>query len=109
MLALRPKVERNDKMKIIVIGGVAAGMSAASKIIRDVEDVELIVLEKTSEVSYGACGLPYYISNVNDNEDLLRIRTANQFKKTGIDVRLESEAVNVDFEGKKVKIKDKKN
>ena len=93
-------------MKVIIIGGVAAGMSAASKIIRDVKDVELIVFEKSNEVSYGACGLPYYISDVNEDEDLLRIRTADEFIKSGIDLRIMTEVISIDFDKKKVKVKD---
>lgn len=96
-------------MKVIIIGGVAAGMSAASKIIRDVKNVELIVFEKTNEVSYGACGLPYYISGVNEDEDLLRIRKAEQFKASGIDLRLNTEVVYIDFDNKKVTVKDIEN
>lgn len=93
-------------MKVIVIGGVAAGMSAASKIIREVKDVELIVFEKTNEVSYGACGLPYYISGVNNNEELLRIKRADKFIKSGIDLRMMTEVTNIDFDNKKVEVKD---
>ncbi len=93
-------------MKVIIIGGVAAGMSAASKIIREVKDVELVVFEKTEEVSYGACGLPYYISDVNKDEDLLRIRSAEQFRKSGIDLRIKTEVIDIDYDNKTVKVKD---
>lgn len=96
-------------MKIVVIGGVAAGMSAASKIIRAVKGSQVIVLEKTNEVSYGACGLPYYISDVNEHEDLLRIRKADEFRSTGIDVRLRNEVVSIDFDNKKVQVRDIEN
>lgn len=89
-------------MKIVIIGGVAAGMSAASKINRSLKDAEIIVFERTQEVSYGACGLPYYISNVNDNEDLLRIRKSSEFIKSGIDLRINTEVINVDFSNKNV-------
>lgn len=96
-------------MKVIIVGGVAAGMSAASKIIRDVKDVELIVFEKTNEVSYGACGLPYYISGVNEDEDLLRIRKSKEFIASGIDLRLNTELVEIDFDNKKVRVNDIEN
>lgn len=54
-------------MKLIVIGGVAAGMSAASKLKRENKDAQVIVYEKGGFLSYGACGLPYYISGENDD------------------------------------------
>ena len=82
-------------MKVLVIGGVAAGMSAAAKIKRDNPNYEVIVLEKGYEVSYGACGLPYYISDVNPEEDLLVARTAEAFIKSGIDLRLGNEVVKL--------------
>ena len=49
-------------MKIIIIGGVAAGMSAAAKASRLNKDAELVIYEKTEIVSWGACGLPYYVT-----------------------------------------------
>lgn len=89
-------------MKVIIIGGVATGMSAASKLKRGSKDTEIIVFERTNEVSYGACGLPYYISGVNSNEELLRIRRADEFIKSGIDLRVNMEITTIDFENKMV-------
>lgn len=54
-------------MKLIVIGGVAAGMSAASKLKRVNKGAEIVVYERGSFLSYGACGLPYYVSGENDD------------------------------------------
>ena len=48
-------------MKVVIIGGVAAGMSAAAKLKRIKPDYEVVVYEKTDIVSFGACGLPYYV------------------------------------------------
>ena len=96
-------------MKVIIIGGVAAGMSAASKIKRSLRDSEIIVFEKTNEVSYGACGLPYYISDVNNNEDLLRIRKAPEFISSGIDLRTNTEVIKVNFYDKSVNVRNNSN
>lgn len=63
-------------MTIVVIGGDAAGMSTASRIARKRKDAHVIVFEKTDIVSYGACGLPYYIGGVNDDIELVKIRSA---------------------------------
>lgn len=93
-------------LKVVIIGGVAAGMSAASKIKRTMPEAHVVVIEKGGETSYGACGLPYYVSNVNEEEDLLRIRKPEAFIKSGIDLRLFHEVIDVDEKKKKVRIKD---
>lgn len=93
-------------MKVIVIGGVAAGMSAASKIKRLDKSVEVIVYEKGEHVSYGACGLPYYVSNDNDDWRKMIARTKEQFESQGIKVRLGHEVVKVIPEDKKVVIRN---
>ncbi len=92
-------------MKVIIIGGVAAGMSAASKIRRSDENAIITVYEKGVETSYGACGLPYYISGANDDVDLLRIRKPQEFRdKQNIDVKLLHEVVSVNTELKQVEV-----
>ena len=59
-------------MRVIIIGGVAGGMSAATRLRRLDESAEIIVLEKSGHVSYANCGLPYYVGGVIENEkDLL--------------------------------------
>ena len=71
-------------MKVIIIGGVAAGMSAASKIARKDSTAEIVVYEKGSFLSYGACGLPYYVGDFNDDYRRMIARTQEQFSKAGI-------------------------
>ncbi len=93
-------------MRIVVIGGDAAGMSAASKIKREQPAYDVTVLERTGEVSYGACGLPYYVSGVNPVEDKLRVRKPAAFVEAGIDLRLYHEAVRVDPALKTVTVRD---
>ena len=87
-------------MKIVVIGANAAGMSAASRIKRREAACAVVVLEATHEVSYGACGLPYYIAGINDDIDLLRIRSVSDFEKNGIVMRLGHTAERIDFSQK---------
>ena len=83
--------------KFVIIGGVAAGMSAASRARRRNPHLEIIVLEKGQHVSYGACGLPYYLSGeVADWSDLV-VYTPEYFReKRGIDVRLGHEVVQIE-------------
>ena len=97
-------------MKIVIIGGNAAGMSAASKARRNDAEAEIIVFEKSGTVSYGACGLPYYISDDIKNADDLIAVTADDFRnKRNIDVRLFHEALSFDTRKRTVRIKNGKN
>lgn len=83
--------------RLVVIGGVAAGMSAASRARRRNPEMDIVVLEKGQYVSYGACGLPYYLSGeVRDWRDLV-VYTPEFFRdKRNIDVRLGHEAIEIE-------------
>lgn len=89
-------------MKLVVIGGNAAGMSAASRVKRKSPDWDVTVLEQTHEISYGACGLPYYVAGLNNDLNLVRIRSAAVFEESGIRVKLGCDVNNVDFDEKQV-------
>jgi NADPH-dependent 2,4-dienoyl-CoA reductase/sulfur reductase-like enzyme len=93
-------------MKLIVIGGVAAGMSAASKLKRISQESEVVVYEKGHFLSYGACGLPYYISGENDDYTKMIARTKEQFEEMGMEIFLQHEIVKVVPEKKQVMVKD---
>ena len=88
-------------MRFVVIGGDAAGMSAASKAKRNRESIETIVLEATSDVSYSACGMPYNIASAERIMDDLIVRRAEVFReKQGIDLRLGHLVKQIDRESK---------
>lgn len=90
-------------MRFVIIGGDAAGMSAASKAKRNKPDTEVVVLEQTSDVSYSACGMPYNIADPNRDMNDLVVRTAPVFReKQGIDLRLGHRVERIDRAGKKV-------
>src|SRR6056297_3131283 len=93
-------------MKVIVIGGVAAGMSAASKLKRKDSSVEIIVYEKGVHLSYGACGLPYYVGDLNDDYKKLILRTKEDFEKKGIKVKLKHEVVGVNPKNNTIQVKN---
>lgn len=93
-------------MKVIVVGGVAAGMSAASKLRRMDPSAEIVVYEKGSFLSYGACGLPYFVGGFNDDAGLLIARTREQFNKMGIVTRMHHEVTGIDPASKTVTVKD---
>lgn len=97
-------------MKVVIIGAVAGGMSTAAKLKRNLKDkVEVIVYEKGEEVSYGACGLPFYISDIIKDEKSLYARTVDQFIESGIDLRVHHEVISVNSSKKMLEIKDLKN
>jgi len=97
---------RSDIMKTIVIGGVAAGMSAASKLKRTNKDAEIVVYEKGIHLSYGACGLPYFVGGLNNDYKTLIQRTKEDFEKRGIKINLKHEVVDVIPKENKIKAKN---
>lgn len=93
-------------MKAIVIGGIAAGMSAASKLRRLQPDAEIAVYEKGSFLSYGACGLPYFVGGFNNDPALLIARTPQEFAAMNIRALIHHEVVHVNAEHRTVTVKD---
>ena len=92
------------KERLVVIGGCAAGMSAASKARRLNPDLEIVVYERTGFVSYGSCGLPYYVSGLIDDHNTLVVRTPAQFAKRDIEVHLHHEVTEIDTENRRVRV-----
>ncbi len=93
--------------RFVVIGGDAAGMSAASQAKRRYPGLEVVVLEKDRYISYAACGMPYMVSGVvADAEDLFALRIEDARGKRGLDVRLGQEATAIDPAAKTVRYRD---
>ncbi len=93
-------------MRIIIIGGGACGASAAARVRRLDEKAEIIVLEKTGEISIANCGLPYYTSGVIAERDEMFVSSVQKFKSWfNIDVRLNSEVVKINPDEKSVELK----
>lgn len=94
-------------MKTVIIGGVAGGATAAARLRRRRPDMEIVILERGAYISYANCGLPYYIGGVIQNRDALLLQTPEAMKqKFNIDVRIQSEAVAVQPEEKKVTVQN---
>jgi NADPH-dependent 2,4-dienoyl-CoA reductase/sulfur reductase-like enzyme len=91
-------------MKLVVIGGDAAGMSAASQARKRLgtDDLEIVVFERGRFTSYSACGIPYWIGGAVDDRDALIARTPEEHRKAGIDVRLRHEVVGIDLDRREV-------
>lgn len=93
-------------MKVIIIGGVAGGASAAARIRRLEETAQIIVLERSNYVSYANCGLPYFIGGVIREQAELTLQTPQSFwERFHIDVRVRNEAVDIDVKSKTVAIR----
>ncbi|GMA09201.1 MAG: FAD-dependent oxidoreductase [Tetragenococcus koreensis] len=90
-------------MRIVIIGGVAGGMSAATRLRRLDERAEVIVLEKGPYVSFANCGLPYYVAGEIDERTDLLVQTPEALQaRFNLDVRPNSEAISIDSNNKEV-------
>lgn len=84
-------------MKVVIIGGVAGGASAAARLRRLDEQAEIILLERGEYISFANCGLPYYIGGVIKEKSALTLQTPQQFyNRFRIDVRIKNEALSID-------------
>lgn len=93
-------------MKIVIVGGVAGGATAAARLRRLNEQNEIIILERGGYVSWANCGLPYYIGDVIESRDELTLQTPQSFfSRFKVDVRVNSEVVKVDAQNKTVTVK----
>lgn len=92
--------------RVVIVGGVAGGASAAARLRRLNEDLEIIIFEKGSYVSFANCGLPYHIGEVIQNRESLLLQTPKSLKaRFNIDVRVNSEVIEVNSSEKKIKVK----
>ena len=90
-------------MKVVIIGGVAGGATAAARLRRLDENAEIIILERSGYVSYANCGLPYYIGGEITDREALTLQTPESFfRRFRIDVRTRQEAVRIDRKEKRV-------
>ena len=93
-------------MKVVIIGGVAGGASAAARLRRLDEKAEIIMIERTGFVSYANCGLPYYVGNVIERKENLTLQTPQSFRKRfRVDARVRQEVLEIDRNEKRVTIK----
>lgn len=96
-------------MKVIIIGGVAGGASAAARIRRLDERAEIVIFERSGYISYANCGLPYYIGGVIEDEDDLTLQTPAGFEKRfRISAKVLHEVMDIDAEKKTVTVKSLK-
>ncbi len=91
-------------MKVVIIGGVAGGMSAATRLRRRAEDAQIVVLERGEHVSFANCGLPYYVGGViTERADLLLQTPESLAARFALDVRVRHEVTVIDLAAKVVR------
>jgi len=94
-------------MRVIIIGGVAAGTSAATEIRRNNKDAQIVIYEKDKYISYVGCGMPYYVSNEVERFDEIVPRQGEFFKaKHNIDVLTQHEVLSIDSHEKRLSVKN---
>lgn len=92
-------------MKIVIIGGVAAGMSTAARARRLNEAAEIVVLERSQHVSFANCGLPYHIGGEIEDREQLVLQTPQTLAETlNLDVRIAHEVTSIDTAGKTISV-----
>ena len=97
-------------MKIVIIGGVAGGATAAARIRRLDENAEIVVFERSGFISYANCGLPYYIGGIIEDESDLTLQTPESFwKRFRVKMNVEHEVIEISPENKTVTVKNLKN
>jgi CoA-disulfide reductase len=94
-----------DHIKVIIVGGVAGGASAAARLRRMDEHAEIILFEKGEHISFANCGLPYYVGEIIKEKERLIVQTAEGMQKRfRIDVRTHNEVIKLDLEKKEVEV-----
>lgn len=97
-------------MKVIIVGGVAGGATAAARIRRLDEEAEITVYERSGHVSYANCGLPYYVGGVIEDPEELTLQTPESFySRFRIDMKVMHEVVSIDPGQKTVRVRNLKN
>jgi len=92
--------------RFVVIGGDAAGMSAAAQSTRGATAPDVVVFERGVHTSYAACGLPYYVGGLVPDADQLVARSPEEHRARGIDVRIRHEVVGIDTDARSVVVRD---
>jgi len=99
--------QQRPARRVVIIGGVAGGMSAATRLRRLDAEVDIVVLERSGHVSFANCGLPYFVGGLIEAEDDLTLQTPEQlFDRFRLDVRVNAEATSIDLAAREVAVRD---
>ena len=91
--------------RVVVIGGDAAGMSAASQARRQRPDLQIVAFERGGFTSYSACGMPYYVGGVLDEIEPLIARSPEEHQRRGVDARVHHEVEEIDVAQQRVRVR----
>ena len=95
-------------MKVVIIGGVAGGATAAARMRRENENAQIVLLERGEYVSYANCGLPYYIGGTISERDRLFVQTVEGFvSRFNIDIQIQSEVTSINLASKTVTVQNR--
>ena len=94
-------------MKVLIIGGVAAGTKTAAKLKREDRSAKITVITRDKDISYAGCGLPYYVGGLIESREELIVNTPQKYAKmTGVEVKTGKEATALWADKKQVLVKD---
>jgi NADPH-dependent 2,4-dienoyl-CoA reductase/sulfur reductase-like enzyme/rhodanese-related sulfurtransferase len=98
-------VQDSEPLRVVIVGGVAGGMSTATRLRRLDEQADIVVVEKSGHVSYANCGLPYFVGGVIEHEEDLLLQTPERlFDRFRLDVRVDTEVVAIDADARTVQV-----
>ena len=101
------RIAGNQVMKVLIVGGVAGGMSAATRLRRLKEDAEIIIFEQGPHVSYANCGLPYHVGEVIPDQSSLLLQTPESLRdRFNLDVRVNNRVTKINPDAKTVEVKN---
>lgn len=107
-LSIKKSKNGENKMEVLIIGGIAAGMSVAAKAQRTNKEATITVIEKENFISFGACGLPYYVGKQFEDSNNMFARTPEQIEASGINLLLKHEVIAIDFDKQTLTVKNLK-
>src|SRR5690606_36284077 len=92
--------------RLVVVGGDAGGLTAATNARRLLPDIEIVVFERSPWASYSACGEPYFVSGEVEEFDSLLVRSPEEFAKQGITIHVHHEVTAIDTGARRVTVRD---
>ena len=94
-----------QRKRVVVVGGDAAGMSAASQAGRQCPNLQIVAFERGAFTSYSACGMPYYVGGIVNEVEQLIARTPEEHRRGGIDARIQHEVEEIDSGQRRVRVR----
>lgn len=98
----------SNKKRLVIVGGVAGGASAAARARRLCEDCEIIMFERGPHVSFANCGLPYFVGGEIAEQDSLLVQTTESLEaRFNLDVRINNEVIRIDRPAQRIRVRER--